>query len=569
MRAAKAVAAVLATGLLVAACSSTKHRTQNTGQASTPSTQGSSSGSTSHKAGGSVTIVNVQGQTWSCQFNPFNPAVYQESLGFVYEPLVYVNLLENQAETPMLAASYKWGADKKSITFTVRSGVKWNDGQPFSAQDVAFTFNLMKRVPATDLYSLWTGAGLQSVTATGNQVTMQFAKSAQPYFWYFANLVGIVPQHIWSTGNAAVHPETWADPNPVATGPYTVSPCNPNNIQYVANPHYWQPGKPYIQKVQYPGYLDNGPANLDLANGKGEWGSQFIPNIQQFYLSKSSDNHTWSPPVLNVAIFPNLDPSHAATSKLGVRQAISLALDRNQVSKIGEDGQEPAANQSGIVMPTFQKYYDANALAAAGYDKQNIDKAKTALASAGYSLSNPLKLTIISITGFTDWDASLAVAKQQLKKVGIDLTVQDLAQQTFLSRLYTGDFDLAYYNEPSGGPTPYYELRNILYSKNTAPLGKSASTNFERYRNPAVDTLFDQYPTADDAGQVAIIKQIGAAMVNDVPVIPVTEAVDWFQYNTKDIAGWPTEQDQYAQPAAFNVPDVEQVLLHLYSLSAQ
>jgi len=84
-----------------------------------------------------------------------------------------------------------------------------------------------------------------------------------------------------------------------------------------------------------------------------------------------------------------------------------------------------------------------------------------------------------------------------------------------------------------------------------------------------VDALFDQYPSADDAGQVSIVKQIGAAMVKDVPIIPVTEAVDWFQYNTKDIAGWPTEQDQYAQPAAFNVPDVEQVLLHLYSLSAQ
>ena len=46
-------------------------------------------------------------------------------------------------------------------------------------------------------------------------------------------------------------------------------------------PDYWQPGKPYIQKVEYPAYLDNGPANLDLANGKAQWGSQFIPNIEQ------------------------------------------------------------------------------------------------------------------------------------------------------------------------------------------------------------------------------------------------------------------------------------------------
>jgi peptide/nickel transport system substrate-binding protein len=112
-------------------------------------------------------------------------------------------------------------------------------------------------------------------------------------------------------------------------------------------------------------------------------------------------------------------------------------------------------------------------------------------------------------------------------------------------------------------------MRQILYSKNSAPIGQQANSNYERYNNPTVDALFDQYPTADDAGQVAIIKKIEAAMLADVPVIPTTESVDWFQYNTSDIQGWPTPTQPYAQPAAFNVPDVEQVLLHLYSQSAQ
>jgi peptide/nickel transport system substrate-binding protein len=58
-------------------------------------------------------------------------------------------------------------------------------------------------------------------------------------------------------------------------------------------------------------------------------------------------------------------------------------------------------------------------------------------------------------------------------------------------------------------------------------------------------------------------------MLDDVPVIPTTEGVDWFQYNTKDIGGWPTPQDPYTQPSAFIVPDGEQLLLHLYSKSAQ
>jgi peptide/nickel transport system substrate-binding protein len=160
------------------------------------------------------------------------------------------------------------------------------------------------------------------------------------------------------------------------------------------------------------------------------------------------------------------------------------------------------------------------------------------------------------------------VIKQQLQPIGINLTVQDLAQQTFDSRLYDGEFDLAYYGE-SGGPTPYTELRQLLYSHNTAPIGKQASFNYERYRNAAVDALFEQYPSASDAEQVAIIKKVEAAMIKDVPIIPTTEQVDWFQYNTADIAGWPTPDDPYAQPAAFIVPDAGQLLLHVYSKSAQ
>jgi len=565
------IAAVgLSVSLLAAACSGSTTSTSTSADngSGTNAREGSSTDKASHKQGGSLTIANTQGQTWTCQFNPFNPAVNPVSLGFVYEPLVYVNLLQDQKETPMLASSYQWSADKTSIVFTMRQNVKWNDGQPFTADDVAYTFDTMKRVPATDLYSLWTGAGLRSVTAAGDKVTMTFDQAAGPYFFNFANQVGIVPKHIFSTGPAAAHPDTWDDRAPVGTGPYKVDPCSANNIQYVANPNYWQPGKPYLAKIQYPAYLDNGPANLDLGSGKAQWGSQFIPNIKALYLNKSKDNHTWSPPVTNVAIVPNLDPSHAATSKLPVRQAISLALDRQKIALIGEGGQQPVANQTGIVVPTFQKYYDQAAVAAAGYDKPNPDKAKSLMAGLGYTEANPLKLSIITITGYTDWDASLAVVKQQLKPIGIDLTVSDLAQQTFDDRLYNGNFDLAYYGQ-AGGPTPYYELRQMLYSKNSAPIGKPASFNYERYLNKDVDALFDKYPTADDAGQVDIIKQVGAAMMRDVPVIPTTESVNWFQYNTADIGGWPTESDPYAQPAAFNVPDVEQVLLHVYSKSAQ
>jgi peptide/nickel transport system substrate-binding protein len=90
-----------------------------------------------------------------------------------------------------------------------------------------------------------------------------------------------------------------------------------------------------------------------------------------------------------------------------------------------------------------------------------------------------------------------------------------------------------------------------------------------RYNNPEVDALFDKYPTVDEAGQVDIIKAISARMIADVPFIPTTESVDWYQYNTSDLDGWPTKENAYAQPAPWNVPDNEQVLLNLFSKSAQ
>ena len=568
MRRISGLAIVIASGLLAAACTSQSQPPAASNTLSSP-VSGGSAAPAAPKKGGTVTISNTMGQTWTCQFNPFNPTNYNQTVGYVYEPLVFVDALNNSAETPMLASSYKWSADKKSIVFTIRDGVKWNDGQPFTAADVAFTFNLMKKNPALDMFSLWARTGLNSVAASGNQVTMAFAQTAQIYFFNFASQVGIVPEHIFSTGDAAAHPDTWANPNPVGTGPFMVNPCSANNIQYVANPNYRQAGKPYIQKVEYPAYLDNNPANLDLASGKAQWGNQYIPNIQQFYLSRSKDNHTWNPVTNNLAIFPNLDPSHKATSTLAVRQAIAFALDREQIAKIGEGGQLPAENQTGVAVPTFQKYFDSAALAASGYDKPNPEKAKQLLATAGYTPSNPLKLTIITITGFTDWDANLAVVKQQLKPIGIDLTVDDLEQQAFNAKLFNGNFDLAYSDSQQHGPTPYYELRHTLDSTNSAPIGKPANGNWERYNNPAVNALFDKYATADDAGQVSIIKQISGYMIKDVPTIPTVGYGSWYQYNTSDLEGWPTPDNPYAQPGPYTVPDNEQVLLRLYSKSAQ
>ena len=158
--------------------------------------------------------------------------------------------------------------------------------------------------------------------------------------------------------------------------------CTPQNITYKANPNYWQPGLPKIKTVQYPAYTSNDPANDDLANGSAQWGGQYIPNIKAFYTSKSPNYHYWFPPTVNVTLIPNLTDPQLKDVK--VRQAIAYAINRSKVSDIGESGYEPAANQTGIVTPTFYSSLNKSALSAwgNGYDPA---KAKSLLAQAGYT----------------------------------------------------------------------------------------------------------------------------------------------------------------------------------------
>ena len=547
---------ILAAGLLAAGCSA---------GSSSSSGSGSSSGNTSTNS--VLTISNENGALWTCGFNPLNSSYNLLSVGFTYEPLVYVNPLQNGKTTPMLATSWTWGAGNKSLTFTIRQGVKWSDGTPMTAADVAYTFNLIKKYPTLDLTGVW--SVLSSVTATAPYtVTMDFSTVAVPYFYYIADQTPIVPQHIFST---IANPATASISHPIGTGPYLMSKCSPQNITYTANPHYWQPGLPRIHTLQYPAFTSNNTANDTLASGQAQWGAQYIPDIQAFYTSKNPNFHYWFPPVLNVSMVPNL--TNPLLSNVKVREAISYAIDRDKVSTIGESGYEPPANQTGIVTPTFSSSLDSQALASWG-NEYDPAKAKALLESAGFhpgsdgimtnAAGQKLQFTVINIGDYSDWVASMQVIQQDLRAVGISITPDNLSNTDYQADLFDGNYQLAYVEQHTFGPGPYYELNNWLNSANTAPVGKQAASNYERYSNPATDKLLNQYSTTTDpATQQSIMNQLQQVMLGQVPIIPVVEGVDWYQYDTASFTGWPTSSNPYAQPPVWAFPDNEQVLLHL------
>ena len=548
------IGVLVTAGLLAAACGSS-------------STSGSGGGGAS---GNSVlTIDNESGSLWTCNFNPFNLSDIGYSMGPVYEPLMFVNALQNDKTTPWLATSFTWGNAAKTLTFDIRSGVKWSDGKPFTAADVAYTFNLLDKNKGLDINAIWANSGgpLTSVTQKGNQVVMQFKSPAETYFYYIADQIAIVPQHIWSTiGDPVKYPDT----HPVGTGAFTVNPCTPQNITYKANPHYYVPGEPKLKQVNYPAFTTNDTANTYLASGSAQWGGQFIPSISKFYMSKSPDNHYWFPPLANVSMFINL--KNPILSNVAVRQAMAYAVNRPRASTIGEYGYEPPSNQAGIVTPTFSSWLDTSQAAAYGNNyAYSTSKALSILKNAGFKMVNgvmtkgteKLQFSIINNGGFSDWVAAVNTIQASLKSIGIIVTPKDEAAPAYQAALYDGNYQLAYGSE-TGGPTPYYELRQWLYSGNTAPIGQAAGSNFERYSNPQTDALINSYAnTTSPAQQKAIVNKLQAVMLKEVPVIPVTESVDWYQYSTPTSPAGSRRANPYAQPAPYNYPDWGQMLLHV------
>jgi peptide/nickel transport system substrate-binding protein len=232
-------------------------------------------------------------------------------------------------------------------------------------------------------------------------------------------------------------------------------------------------------------------------------------------------------------------------------------------------GYLPPANQSAIILPNYKSWYSRSLAATYNYG-YNPQKAIRLLQSAGFKKGSDgifrdksgrkLSLSVLCVGAFTDWVAEVRIIVQDLRAIGIDAVQQNVSGDTHTAREQQGQFQLTY-DQPGGGPTPYYMYYQMLDSANTAPIGKNAPSNYERFRSAQVDRLLNQYSqTTSGARQHQIINKIQKVMLQQVPVIPVLEGIYWFQYDTSQIVGWPTESNPYSTPPPYNVPDWAVVL---------
>src|SRR5579875_2017305 len=116
----------------------------------------------------------LQSTTFVRNFNPFSSNAL-DNKGSIYEPLYIVTYVNDGKQTPWLATAYQWSKDLKTLTFTIRQGVKWSDGQPLTAKDVYYTLMQAKKNPAFDAAGLWTSLGATSANMVGaDKVAIHF-----------------------------------------------------------------------------------------------------------------------------------------------------------------------------------------------------------------------------------------------------------------------------------------------------------------------------------------------------------------------------------------------------------
>lgn len=514
------------------------------------------------------TILKIATQSYDFAqsgFNPYNGHPNAGVLGLVYENLYFVNVNDGSF-TPMLATGYQWSKNNTQVTFNIRQNVKWNDGQPFSANDVVFTFNAMKQYPAADTNGVW--SYLSSVTAPdANTVVMTFQKAYPPELVTIAGHVYIIPQHIFaSVGD----PTKYLTDHPIGTGPFMLTRYQPDLAVYDKNPNYWQADKVKVDEIRYPEYKDNSTLQLALPKGDVDWAGYFSPTLQQDFVAKDpTHNHLFMDAINLYSICVNQrDPVVGGQAGLPVRMALTYALDRNAIAAQATAGLEPPGSITGLVLPTAQSWLAsqyANLPTTA-----DTAKAEKYLTDAGFTKGadgiyqkngKRLSLTLRSVDSYSDWNAAAQLIASQAKAVGIEIKNVTVGEDNYYTLRSDGKYDYQMmFCGMVGGPTPYY-LYNQYLNSNEIGQGKF---NFVAWNDPTTDQLLNQYAsTTDSSTQKQAIQGVEKVFVNNQPFIPLWTGADYDEYTTTHFTGWPDQSNPYSSGSPNTAPDYEQVILHL------
>jgi len=499
-----------------------------------------------------LTVYQEAQISWVRNFNPLSPAGsarWPTSAG-IYEPLFIYNSMSGEY-VPWLALDYTWDKGNKVLEMLIRDGVKWSDGESFSAEDVAFTFNLKRKHRALDIRDSW--GYLEEVAAVSDTIVrFEFKRIYVPGFDALATQ-SIVAKHIW---NKIDDPVKYSNPNPVGTGPFTeIIRFDSQLWELGKNPNYWQKGKPHINKLIFPTFPSNEQVTLALLSGNLDWAGAFIPAVDRVFVSKDPEHHKYWFPLTGHTTFLHTNTKDPILSDVRVRKAISYAIDRELVVKVGMYNYTEPAHVSGVSGP-MSKWHSPYLDQREDWTVYDPVKANIILNDAGFIKDEtglrytqdglPLELDIIIVSGWSDWIRSAQVVSQNLKNIGIKAKVKTYDFGAWISRMQKGEFELAI-GWAEKGTTPYALYRGMMSSEYLKPIGEITDVNWHRFSVASADSLFRKYEQTSNQKEITeIIYELQHLFIEHAPSLPLFAEPAWAECNTKFFTNFPSAENPYA-----------------------
>jgi len=516
----------------------------------------SSSGAGAGGGEGEDRVLNVFAGSQTpitANFNPYSPTALHASSGAIYETLYYYNKGAAGDPTPLLGESFAFDDTGSELTVTLKSGVTWSDGEPFTADDVVFTFE----------QPFASQEWITSVEAV-DETTVKFVFDGPQYTNEFTVLGStyIVPEHIWSTIEDTT---AYADAEPVGTGPYIVDNVSTSAYTIVANPEYREEGKPAVKKVRYLGIDSNQSAEDLIRTGKIDWVSMFSPEPE----SITADGRMGYLPLYSTATViytcANAEMGcEGPQTDVAVRQAIDVALDRSSINEKAFAGVGGAASPT-FALPGRDDQWVAPGMPSQSPQQSDVEAAQAILEEAGYAPDadgvyakdgQRVEMTLVSVDGWNDYNSAAKLIAEQVSAAGIQVTATTVSQSEFADARQSGEFQLII-GGVSGTSVadPFQIYHDWFTTGTTAPVGEEVplgAWNFSRYSDPEVDAAVEAASVTDDsATKLEAYGVIQEKIVEDLPYIPLILSASQTFYDTEHFTGWPTEDDLYAFPAPF------------------
>jgi len=499
------------------------------------------------------TIPGVLRYTDTTEIHGLNPLIETETANIRIDQLVMAYLFrwnKHGDPVPELATEVpteqNGGISKDGliITYHLRKGVVWSDGAPFTAKDVIFSYHAVmnpnNNVPGRDGWDLITKAEAPDPYTVRFTLKKPYAPFLQTFFSTGGANPCILPEHVLAKYKSLN--DVPYNSKPVGIGPFMVAEWKRGQeVRLVANPRYWR-GRPKLKEVDDMIIPDRNTALSEMLSGDIDlWldvPGHYVPQIQKEPRVTFLDlpSKTWDHTDFNL--------SRPLVSDRRVRLAIAYAWPRRETwEKIGH---RLSALQEAYMPSTLTWAYKP-----LPFREQDLKKAAALLDEAGWRMGADglrhkggltLDINFAAVAGSPDVDQSLALAQQELRKIGIGLTVQHYAADLYFAPyqdngiVNKGRFDMtafAWGGQPDPDPFPIFGCAQI------PPNGQ----NDTRYCDNEMDALLlDAKTHYDRARRGADYKKTVDLIERDVPLFVDDFRIDHFAVS-KDVRNFDPADD--------------------------